>query len=161
MSIVVYAEASAGTNPGHMVVGQEPSGGTPSYFGFRFDPVDLPIEFRPAEKWPIYLLENAVPGRIVDETEYVGYLIGLSARIYYEKRAECDIPIESRLPARTEWELHAWYSFNPDNPHTERQPCYNCVKWAIMIANSCVEGFLPQVHQGRLKRALKYLQRRS
>jgi hypothetical protein len=161
MSIVVYAEASAGTYPGHMVVGQEPIGGVPGYFGYRFDPAYLPKEYRPQEQWRNYLLDHAIPGKIVDETAYVSHLLllGESARIYYEKRAECDIPIESRLPSRDDWEPHAWYSFNPDNPHPDRQPCYNCVKWAIIIANSLVEGFLVPVHQGRLKRLLEQLQK--
>ena len=160
MSIVVYAEARAGTNPGHMVVGQEPTEGASSYFGFRFDPADLPDEFRPAEKWRDYLFGHAIPGKIVDETNYVSHLLRISARTYYEKRAECDIPIESQLPPRQDWEPHAWYSFNPDDPHNGRQPCYNCVKWAIIIANGLVEGFLPVIRQGRLKRVLAYLQKR-
>lgn len=161
MSIVVYAEASAGTNPGHMVVGQEPTGGAPCYVGYRFDPADLPEESRPPEMWRDYLFSHAIPGKIVDETDYVGHLLKVSARTYCEKRAECDIAIESRLPPRQEWEPHAWYSFNPDDPHPGRQPCYNCIKWAIIIANSLVEGFLVPVHQGRLKRVLEQLQKRS
>jgi hypothetical protein len=164
MSIVVYAEASEGANPGHMVVGQEPTGDNPCYFGFRFDPADLPEEYRPADQWRNYLFRHAVPGKIVDETAYVTYLLGARARTYYEKRAECNIPIESCLPPRQEWEPHAWYSFNPDEPHPERphpehQLCYNCVKWAIIMGNRLVEGFLTPVPQGRLKRILEQLQK--
>lgn len=161
MRIVIYAEASEGTNPGHMVIGQEPNEGFPSYFGYRFDPADLPEEFRPPEQWSSYLFDNAIRGKIVDETAYMSHLLSLgeSARTYYSKRAECVIPIESRLPPRDDWEPHAWYSFNPDNPHPDRQPCYNCVKWAIIIANSLVEGFLVPVHQGRLSRVLGQLQK--
>jgi len=161
MSIVVYAEASAGTNPGHMVIGQEPIGGVRGYFGYRFDPADLPEEYRLPEQWRNYLFDNAIRGKIVDETAYVSHLLSLGegARTYYEKRAECAIPIESRLPSRDDWEPHAWYSFNPDNLHPDRQPCYNCVKWAIIIANSLVEGFLVPVPQGRLKRVLEQLRR--
>lgn len=164
MSIVVYAEASEAANPGHMVVGQEPTELDPSYFGFRFDPADLPEEYRPAKQWRNYLFSHAVPGKIVDETAYLNHLFSVSARTYYVKRAECDTPIESRVPPRQEWEPHAWYSFNPDNPHPERpdpehQLCYNCVKWAVIIANSLVEGFLEPVHQGRLKRILEQLQK--
>ncbi|MBI1914762.1 MAG: hypothetical protein HYS12_08500 [Planctomycetes bacterium] len=162
MSIVVYAEASSGTNPGHMVVGQEPSGGAPCYFGYRFDLADLPKEYRPQEKWRDYLFTYAIPGKIVDETAYVSHLLALgeTARTYYEKRAECGIPIESRLPPRQEWEPHAWYSLNPDDPRPGQEPCYNCVKWGITIANSLVECFLPSVRQGRLKLILEHLQKR-
>src|SRR5712692_10495852 len=86
MSIVVYAEASAGTNPGHMVIGQEPIGGVPGYFGYRFDPADLPEEYRLPEQWRNYLFDNAIRGKIVDETAYVSHLLSLgeSARTYYE-----------------------------------------------------------------------------
>lgn len=143
-----------------MVVGQEPTGAAPRYFGYRFDPADLPEEYRQQQKWQDYLLSNAVPGMIVDETDYVAYLFLVSARTYYEKRAECDMPIETRLPPSEEWHPHAWYSFNPDDPHPAQQPCYNCVKWAIMIANSLVEGFLPSVPQGRLMLVLEHLQKR-
>jgi hypothetical protein len=160
MNLVVYAEASAGSYPGHMVVGQEPPGGAARYFGYRFDPADLPEEYRPHEQWRKYLLTHAVPGRIVDETAYVAHLLGLGARIYYQKTAECDTPIESRLPPRTAWEPHAWYSFKPDDPRPGQEPCYNCVKWAIIMANSVVEAFLVPVDQGRLKRALAQLQKR-
>src|SRR5262249_9525327 len=106
MSIVVYAEESAGTYPGHMVVGEEPPGGVPAYFGFRFDPADLPAEYRRPEQWRAYLLAHAVPGKIVDETRYVENLLRLGARTYYEKRAACEIPIESGLPPRHQWEPH-------------------------------------------------------
>jgi hypothetical protein len=161
MSIVVYAEASSGSNPGHMVVGEEPADAGRSYFGYRFDPADLPEEFRASERWRDYLFEHAVPGKIVDETAYVNMLLAIGAREYYEKRAECAIPIESKLPPREEWNPHGWYSFNPDNPRPGKEPCFNCVKWAIIIANSLVENFLPAVRQGRLKLILKHLQKRS
>ncbi len=96
MNIVVYAEASAGSYPGHMVVGQEQIGSAPGYFGFRFDPLDLPDEFRAQEKWRHYLIDHAIPGKIVNETAYVSHLLsmGESARIFYGKHAECDTPIE-------------------------------------------------------------------
>lgn len=160
MSIVVYAEASKGAYPGHLVVGQEPTEGVPRYFGYRFDPADLPEEHRSPEQWRKYLFANAVPGKIVDETAYVSHLLGVNARTYYEKRAECALSIESGLPPRHEWEPHAWYSFNPDDPHPGREPCYNCVKWGIIIANSLIESFLPSVPQGRLKLVLKHLHKR-
>jgi len=161
MSLVVYAEASAGAYPGHMVVGEEQPDGDARYFGFRFDPADLPEEFRAQKRWRDYLLAHAIPGQIVDETNYVARLLFTVDRGYFEKRADCNISIESRLPPRESWKPHAWYSFNPDDPHSEHQPCYNCVTWAIMIANSIVDGFLPHVHQGRLMSILQHLSRRG
>jgi hypothetical protein len=160
MSMVVYAEASAGSNPGHMVVGEELTEGTASYFGFRFDPAHLPPEYRQPEHWRKYLFNHAIPGMIVDETAYVTHLLRIGARVYYEKRVDCDILIESRLPPRTGWVPHAWYSFNPDDQYPGREPCYNCVKWAIMIANSIVAAFLPLIPQGRLKGVLEHLRQR-
>jgi hypothetical protein len=144
-----------------MVLGQEPTADASSYFGYRFDPADLPDDHRQPEQWRDYLFAHAVRGKIVDETAYVHHLFMVSARTYYEKRAECDTSLETRLPPREEWEPHAWYSFNPDNPYPDQQPCYNCVKWAIVIANGLVESFLPPIPQGRLKRVLEHLQKRS
>src|SRR5260370_37805577 len=160
MSLVVYAEASAGSYPGHMVIGQEPAGRGARYFGFRFDPADLPDECRPQDQWRKFLLPHAVPGKIVHETAYVAHLLQADARTYYEKRANCDTPIASRLPPRNEWQPHAWYSFRPDDSRPGQEPCYNCVKWAIIVANSLVAGFLVPVDQGRLKRTLAQLQKR-
>jgi hypothetical protein len=132
MSLVVYAEASRETNPGHMVLGQERSGRTPCYFGYRFDPADLPEEHRPQERWRDYLFEHAVPGKIMDETEYVSYLLQIAARTL-------------KFPT---------FGGQPE-------PCYNCVKWAIVVANGLVAGFLPVIPQGRLKRILEHLQERQ
>lgn len=161
MTLVVYAEASAGDYPGHMVVGQEDQSEPPRYFGYRFDPADLPEAYRPPERWREYLFNNAVPGTITDESRYVSLLLRDQARSFYEKRAVCDIPIESRLPPRPNWENYAWYSFNPDDQGPERQPCYNCVKWSVEVANGLVKDFLVQVPQGRLKRILEQLEKRS
>lgn len=161
MSIVVYAEASSDTNPGHMVVGEEVPDSGARFFGFRFDPADVPEEYRQSQRWRDYLFANAVPGKIVDESAYVAWLLQVSARVYYEKRAECDARIESRLPPRDQWEQHAWYSFNPDDPHPGCEPCYNCVKWAVIIANSLVDEFLVPVRQGRVKLILDQLRKRA
>jgi hypothetical protein len=143
-----------------MVVGEEPAAGSPRYAGYRFDPADLPNEYRAQERWREYLFRHAVPGRIVDETAYVRHLLAAGARDYYEKRAECGTPLESRLPPPEQRNPHAWYSFNPDDPRPGQEPCYNCVKWAIEVANGLVASFLPPVPQGRLKRALEHLEKR-
>jgi hypothetical protein len=143
-----------------MVVGDEPAGGTPSFFGFRFDPADLPEEYRPPERWREYLYGHAIPGQIVDESAYVKYLLRAGGRTLYEKRADCPDLVVSRLPPPDEWTPHGWYSFNPDDPHPGRQPCFNCVKWAIMIANGLVPDFLPEVPQGRLMLILAHLRKR-
>ena len=161
MNLIVYAEASAGTYPGHMVVGQVRAEGDSSFFGFRFDPADLPEEHRSIEKWRGYLSDHAVPGIIVDESLYVEQLLLANRGDYFEKRAACEIEIRSRIPAEEKWYPYAWYSFNPDDPHLKMQPCFNCVKWAIMVGNGLVKGFLPEVHQGRVTSVLKHLVERS
>jgi hypothetical protein len=53
-TLIVYAEASDGAYPGHMVIGQESETGEVRFYGFRFDPVDLPEEYRTPEKWRNY-----------------------------------------------------------------------------------------------------------
>jgi hypothetical protein len=46
MELLALVEPSKGLNPGHMVIGQGFDDGTSRYFGFRFDPTDLPEEYR-------------------------------------------------------------------------------------------------------------------
>ena len=156
MTFVVYAAASRGSYPGHMVIGQEGPGDACRYFGYRFDPATLPDDFQPQERWLNYLLDHAVPGMITDETEYITYLLAMSDAPFYYKRGECAVLVETKVPPNHEWEPHAWYSFNPDSLH-HNQPCYNCVKWAIMIANQLVVNFLPTVPQSQVSRILPYL----
>ena len=158
MYLVVYAEASAGLYPGHMVVGQETSDGSASYFGFRFNPVELPSDRRSPIHWQEFFASNAVPGTIVDESGYVRHLLRSDDRKVYEKRVECSVELRPALPSADRWNPHAWYSFYPDTEHPGRVPCYNCVKWAIVVANSLLANFLPDVPQGRLKLALQHLQ---
>ena len=118
-----------------------------------------PISQRNIARFRNYLSSNAVRGKIVNKSSYTEYLLRRGDREFFEKRAACQITIESRLPEIEEWERHAWYSFNPDNAFPGKQPCYNCVKWAIMIANSVADGFLTPVFQGRIKSVLSQLTR--
>ena len=161
MTLVVYAEASGIVYPGHMVVGQERPDRAPRFYGYRFDPADMPPEVRSPENWPNYLLNNTIPGKITDETGYIAHVLAIPGRIYFEKRGECDTPIENHVPPREQWEPHARYSYNPDTFHSVDQPCYNCVTWAILISNRLVDGFLPHVRQGRISLILKQLQKRD
>jgi hypothetical protein len=52
--LVVYLNPSAGTDPGHMVVGGGAADGPTAYFGDRFNPVDLPEAFRSSSHWRNY-----------------------------------------------------------------------------------------------------------
>ncbi|MFO0848385.1 MAG: hypothetical protein U0871_07505 [Gemmataceae bacterium] len=157
MCVVVYVRERSGDDPGHMVVGQEPVGSNASYYGFRFDPADLPPEFQPQDQWRNYLFDHPVPGYIDDETEKTRYLILEKARLY-SKRASCEAAIASVLPAQEKWRPHARYSFNPDTHHTPADPCYNCVTWAILIANALAPAMLVKVNQGRVKHIIKQLE---
>ena len=85
MEIVVYANASGGTYPGHMVIGEETANGESSYFGYRFDVADLPAEYRNAARWREYLFTHTVPGNIVDETAYVYSFLQEEGGTYYTK----------------------------------------------------------------------------
>lgn len=158
MAIVVFANASSGAYPGHMVIGEESPAGEPGYYGYRFDPADLPIEYRNATRWRDYLFTNTVPGNIVDETEYILNVVFGTGGVYYTKRAECGASIVALLPDEKNRRPHALYSFNPDDFHTEAKPCYNCVTWATRIGNLLVVGFLVPVRQGRVKEIVLQLQ---
>src|ERR1700722_404883 len=126
MGIVVYANASGGTYPGHMVIGEETTGGESIYFGFRFDVADLPIEYRNASKWRGNLFTHTVPGNSVDETAYVKALtVGYSGG-YFTKRAESLASILTVIPSENSRRSHVLYSFNPDDFNSESAPCYNC-----------------------------------
>ncbi len=143
---------------GHMAIGEEVADGESSYFGYRFDVADLPIEYRNAARWREYLFTHAVPGNIVDETAYVRSLIHERGLAYYTKRAECGVSILTILPAENGRRHHALYSFNPDDFHSEENPCYNCVTWATQIGNLLVVGFLIPVRNGRVKEIILQLQ---
>jgi hypothetical protein len=158
MGIVVYANVSAGAYPGHMVIGEEVDDGASSYFGYRFDVADLPLEYRNTARWREYLFTHTVPGNIVDESAYVRSLIRERGAAYYTKRAECDVSVLTILPAEDERRRHALYSFNPDDFHSDELPCYNCVTWATQIGNLLVVGFLIPVRNGRVKEIILQLQ---
>jgi hypothetical protein len=157
MDLIALVEPSQGVEPGHMVIGQESEDGSSRYFGFRFNPASLPPEFQSAERWQEYLYSNKVPGNIHNEAKYVRDLRDDATRVALEKRSLCANLIETQIPPRNKWRLFASYSFRPDDFHSDADPCYNCVTWAIMIGNSMVEGFLKPVRQGRIKSIIKQI----
>ena len=150
MNLVVYVKASNGANPGHMAIGQEEQPGQGRYFGYRFDPTDLPEEFRPPVRWRDYLFDHTVPGEIVDDERFVRRRLELGGRWYFKQAADVD-GVLSLLPPVTQWVRFARYSFNPDDHNTNDSPCYNCVTWATGLANQLVADFLTPVRQGRVK----------
>ena len=150
MDLVALVQPSHELDPGHMVIGQE-SQHTVAFFGFRFDPEDLPAEFQPPERWQEYLFSNTVIGFIIDDLPYVQKTRSLDATAFMEKRVACELPIESALPPCADWRGIAQYSFSPDDFHSDATPCYNCVTWATMVGNKIVPGFLAPVRQGRIK----------
>src|ERR1035441_3598796 len=89
MDLIAIVKPSRGFDPGHMVIGQESSDGV-SYFDFRFDPEDLPAEFRPAERWQEYLFSNTVIGFLSDELDFVQGLRRAGAHSFLEKRVPCE-----------------------------------------------------------------------
>lgn len=157
MELVAQVEPSGGTNPGHMVIGQEPDGAEAEHFGFRFDPDDLPGEYLPPERWRDYLFDHTVPGNIVDETAYVRLLTGTLGRVYYSKRVVCSVRIQTVIPPQEQWRPFARYSFNPDDFHSAESPCYNCVTWAVEVGNRVSPGFLIPVRQGRIRLMVEQL----
>jgi hypothetical protein len=158
MALVALVQPSHGVDRGHIVISQETQDET-RYFGFRFDPEDLPAEARSPERWQEYLFSNKVVGYISDELEYVQRMRSLNAKAFLEKRVACTVAIESVLPPRAEWRPFADYSFSPDDFHSDANPCYNCVTWAIMIGDKLVPGFLTPVRQGRIKLIIRQIRR--
>ena len=149
MDLIAIVKPSRGVDPGHMVIGQESSDGF-SYIGFRFDPEDLPAEFRPAERWQEYLFSNTVIGFLSDELDFVQGLRRAGAHSFLEKRVPCETPLETVLPPAANWKPFANYSFSPNDFHSDASPCYNCITWAISVGNKIVPGFLMPVRQGRM-----------
>jgi hypothetical protein len=156
MDLVVIVEPSDGDYPGHMVVGQEGESSS-RFFGFHLDPDSLPAENRAPEHWQDYLYRHKVLGEIQDESEYVSGIRQQKPGLIYEKRAICAVSIDSLMPPPAAWKHWAHYSFRPDDFHTDAVPCYNCVTWATMIANTLVPGFITPVRQGQIKLIVRQL----
>jgi hypothetical protein len=156
MELVALVERSDGVYPGHMVIGQESTEGEAKFFGYRFDPTELPAEFCSSDRWQEYLFSNKTYGSIYDEIPYLR-LARAQNRVFYEKRASCEEMIEAHLPPPTQWFHFADYSFSPDDFHSDASPCYHCVTWATMIGNHLVSGFLTPVRQGRIKLNVKQI----
>jgi hypothetical protein len=158
MDLVAIVEPSKGIEPGHMVIGQELDDGSSRFFGYRFDPTELPAEFQTAERWQEYLFHNKTFGTIYEEKKYLQDLFD-SGDVFFEKRAPCGEVIETKLPPPSEWFHYGDYSFSPDDFHSEEHPCYNCITWATMIGNRLVQRFLTPVRQGRIKLMVKQIRR--
>ncbi len=97
MQLVAPVQPSHGMAPGHMVIGQESPDGM-SYYGFRFDPEDLPADFQRRERWQEYLYSHKTPGHIRDDLTYVQGLLGDKTRKHLEKRVDCDQSVETVIP---------------------------------------------------------------
>ena len=158
MELVVMVAPSDGTNPGHMIIGQESAAGDGKFFGYRFDPIDLPAEYQTADRWQEYLFSNKILGEIRDETDHARRVRLNTVATYYEKRTFCDVSIETQIPPTATWRRIAYYSFSPDDFHSEASPCYNCATWATMVGNNLVPGFLTPVRQGRIKLIIQQIQ---
>jgi hypothetical protein len=155
MELVALVEPSQGLDPGHMMIGQEFDDGTSRYFGFRFDPADLPEDYRDPKRWQEYLYSNKILGSIDNDTLLVDRFRREKPDSVVEKRIHCDSPLEPHIPAPELWKHCASYSFRPDDFHSDEEPCYNCVTWATMIGNKVVPGFLAPVRQGQIKLVLR------
>ena len=160
MSLVTYATASKTANlddPAHLVIGQEPPLAPAVCLGYRFFPNDLPASHQAPAPWRDYLLNPPTAGYVVDETEYTAHLLRGSGGIYY-KSMECSKLLTSIVePPHNGRRREAKYSFNPDNFHTNDDPCYDCVGRAVFVTSLLVSGFLQTVPRGRLKRILEQL----
>ena len=77
---------------------------------------------------------------------------------YHQKRVACGGQVSEIIPPETEWRGFARHSFNPDDFVEQGQDCYNCVTWAVRMANRIVAGFLNPVRQGRVKEIVSQLE---
>lgn len=139
--------------PGHCVVGDGLT-----YFGFRFEPSELPPEFRPMNRWRRFLNSNKAPGFVFDETSFVVSLLEFRNESRWEKNAETDASVLEVIPDEAEWFDIADYSFNPERFSGNPRPCHNCVTWAIETANAVMPGFLQPVPDGRISKLIDQLQ---
>jgi hypothetical protein len=160
MDLVVLAEASDGAiEPGHLVVGQATPAGDMQWYGYRFDPADLPHEFQPVARWRYYLHNQGVKGYITDESAYMQFLEQQGGRKFFRKSAPAEASLQSLLPPVEQRQPHAGYSCNPDSFHKPPEgACYNCISWGVHMANQVLPGFLNPVRQGRIGLLLQQLQ---
>ena len=156
--LVSYVESSNDDDPGHLVIGQESSANPPHYFGYRFNPVELPPEFQSPTRYREYLFTHSVPGHIVDETPYVEALLQTPSRKYWTRRHLAENTLSSILPPEPSWFQFALYSFNPDDFPDPAKRCYNCVTWGVETANRLVPNFLLPVRQGRVKLIIQQME---
>jgi hypothetical protein len=130
-----------------MVVGLESFDGA-RFYGFHFDPNDLPVEYQPQERWQEYLIDRKTAGFISGGPAYGRKVLSVDSGAFHEKKSPCAASIEAVLPPPEEWARFADYSYSLDDFHSDADPRYNCVTWAIMISNQVVAGFLKPVRQG-------------
>src|SRR5438552_2462893 len=121
MELIALVEPSKGLDPGHMVIGQELDEGTSQYFGFRFDPADLPEEYRDPKRWQEYLYSNRILGSIDNDTLLVEKMRRVKPDVLVEKRLGCDLPLVPYIPAPEFWKHCAFYSFRPDDFHSDER----------------------------------------
>lgn len=158
MTLTAYARRREDDDfPGHIVIGKE---GTESrYYGYRYDPALLP-ETVPVSGKDLFqfLFENAIPGMIFDETNFVKVWQSQPEKTYW-KHAPWDGDLFAYVPISPDasYVQHGYYSFNPDLHPLEKQPCYNCVKWAHVISDAIIPGFIPAVKDWRMKNVIPYL----
>jgi hypothetical protein len=157
VSLVVYLEPRTGDFPGHMVVGDESSSGRAAFFGYRYDPLDLPVSLESLQQIHSYFKSGTCPGSIVDESSYVEFFLTHRPTDILMKRAQQHGSVYQHVPPRHLWLGFAEYSFHPDTFHSSETPCYNCVTWVAEIANRVLNGFLAPVPQGRVSEMKKQL----
>jgi hypothetical protein len=138
-------------DPGHMIVFWE-NEGVRTYRGFRFSPLDLPLEFQNPSRWRRYFLRNDAPGIVHDEASFVRTELRKRPGKLLQLQWPCLTGFAYEPPATGQSDLR--YSFDPDGIS-----CHNCVTWATMTVNRiCGSPVFPQVRGGRIALALKQFQ---
>ena len=138
-------------DPGHLAATARRSGDA-LYSGFRFNPLDLPPEFRTPDRYRDYLFENTVPGYVVDEPKMRrSHERGERSLRVREWRATDEARHQALREEMTPSPApRGRYSFNP-----ERHDCDNCVTWAVRLFVRVLGVDIPLPREGRIKEAVR------
>lgn len=142
-------------HPGHMGVTWK-EGRERSFRGFRFNPLDLPENVRPASRWRAYLFENRVPGYVTDDILLEDAVARRGEHVLC-KQWRVDGAKIAEIEDRSHPGRRGWYSFAPDL----HEDCDNCVTWAINTIIEVLGDVLSPVPTGRIKLAIRMLTERG
>lgn len=139
--------------PGHMGITWK-LGGFRSFRGFRFNPDELPLEYRSPSRWRDYLFDHRVRGIVVNDVILQDTLKKMPEEVLCKQWIVKPMEV-SQIDANTQVGPYGWYSFEPDPPTGS----HNCVTWTIEVVNRVLNNVLQPVRKGRIRLAIEMLLR--